>query len=366
MADMNADMLNRCLSAPILIVDDREVNIMLLTQILEQRGYCNVHSTSDPTRVAALHKAARFDLILLDMMMPKLDGSGVMAALIADLADDYLPVIVVTAQTDAQTRQRALESGARDFISKPFLVAEVLQRIRNQLEVRVLYHDREQESARLELRVAQRTNELEDAQFEILRRLAIAGEYRDNATGNHVLRVGHSCRLLALAAGLAPALATTIFHASPMHDVGKIGIPDRILLKPGRLEGEELMTMRRHVEIGGRMLDHHPAPVMRMASRIAYCHHERWDGCGYPAGTAGEAIPIEARITAICDVFDALTSARPYKQPWALDDAVAYVRDEAGRHFDPRLVVFFMQILPQIFAIRAEHGDRAGESGVGA
>lgn len=362
---MKADILSRCLTAPILIVDDREVNIMLLTQILEQRGYRNLHSTTDPTRVAALHREKRFDLILLDLMMPTLDGIGVMQALISDLDDDYLPVIVVTAQTDAATRQRALESGARDFITKPFLMTEVLQRISNQLEVRMLYHDREQEAVRLELRVAERTRELEETQVEILHRLAIAGEYRDNATGNHVLRVGHGCHLLALAAGLPPALAMTVFHASPMHDVGKIGIPDHILLKPGRLEGEELATMRQHAEIGGRMLDNHPAPVMQLASRIAYCHHEKWDGSGYPAGSAGEAIPIEARITAICDVFDALTSTRPYKQAWPLDDALAYIREQSGSHFDPRLVACFFDILPQILAIRAEHDDRPHQGASG-
>jgi len=355
---MKEDILNRCLEAPILIVDDLEVNVMLLTHILEQRGYRNLHSTTDPTRVAGLHKERHFDLILLDLMMPTLDGIGVMEALISDLDDDYLPVMMITAQTDSEARQRALEAGARDFITKPFQVTEVLQRISNQLEVRMLYHDREQEAVRLELRVRERTRELEDTQIEILRRLAIAGEYRDNETGNHVLRVGHGCHLLALAAGLPPELAMTIFHASPMHDVGKIGIPDHILLKPGRLEGEELVTMRRHAEIGGRMLDNHPAPVMRMASLIAFCHHEKWDGSGYPAGSVGEAIPIEARIVAICDVFDALTSVRPYKRAWPVDEAVAYVRNEAGRHFDPRLVECFLGILPQILAIRAEHSDR--------
>ena len=355
---MKAEILNRCLDAPILIVDDLAANIILLRHILEQRGYRNLHSTTDPTRVATLHREKHFDLILLDLMMPMLDGIGVMEALITDLADDYLPVIMITAQTDAEARQRALACGARDFINKPFQVSEVLQRISNQLEVRMLYHDREQEAVRLEQRVRERTRELEDTQVEILRRLAIAGEYRDNETGNHVLRVGHGCQLLALAAGLPPTHAMAIFHASPMHDIGKIGIPDHILLKPGRLDSEELVIMRRHAEIGGRMLADHPAPVMRLASSIAFCHHEKWDGSGYPAGSAGEAIPIEARIVAICDVFDALTSARPYKRPWPVDDALAYMREQAGRHFDPLLVECFLGILPQILAIRAAHADR--------
>lgn len=363
---MNADLLARCLAAPILIVDDMEANVMLLTHILAQRGYRNLHSSTDPTQVAALHREKHFDLILLDLMMPKLDGMGVMQALIDDLEDDYLPVIMITAQTDTEARQRALENGARDFITKPFQVMEVLQRISNQLEVRMLYHDREQEAVRLEQRVRERTRELEDTQVEILRRLAMAGEYRDNETGNHVLRVSQGCHLLALAAGLPAPEALTIFHASPMHDVGKIGIPDHILLKPGRLDAEELIIMRRHAEIGGRMLDDHPAPVMRMASRIAFCHHEKWDGSGYPAGSAGEAIPVEARIVAICDVFDALTSTRPYKRPWPVEEAVAYMSEQAGRHFDPRLVACFLGILPRILAIRAEHADREVEPDFGA
>ena len=351
------DFERRLLDAPILVVDDRQANVLLLENLLRQRGYTNVESTSDPFSVAPLHRARRFALILLDMQMPGLDGLGVMQQLRRDAPAQFLPVLVITAQTDADLRLRALEHGARDHVTKPFVVAELAQRIRNLLEVELAYRDRLEQAAVLEQKVRERTRELEETQFEILRRLARAGEYRDNETGNHVQRVSLCSRALALAAGLDAALADMIKHASPMHDVGKIGIPDDILLRPGRLEGEDLSLMRSHVEIGGSILDGHAAPIMRMAHLIAVGHHERWDGTGYPKGLAGEATPIEARIVAICDVFDALTSVRPYKEAWSLEAATAYLTDEAGKHFDPTLIECFMAIMPEILEIRARFAD---------
>ena len=351
------DFEQRLQNAPILVVDDIEANVMLLESMLRQRGYRNVQSTCNPFEVAPLHRERQFALILLDMQMPGLDGLGVMRQLRADAAEEHLPVLVITAQTDADLRLRGLELGARDYVSKPFVVAELAQRIRNLLEVQLAYRDRQEQAVILEQKVRERTAELEETQFEILRRLARAGEYRDNETGNHVLRVSQSSRALALAAGLDDATAEMILHASPMHDVGKIGIPDNILLFPGRLEGENLRRMRRHVEIGGSILDGHAAPVMRMAHRIAMAHHERWDGNGYPYSLAGEDIPIEARIVAICDVFDALTSVRPYKPAWPLESALNYLKTQAGKHFDPQLIELFFAILPQIQAIRETYRD---------
>lgn len=351
------NFLQRLAEAPILVVDDTEANVILLENLLRQRGYQNVHTTSDPLQVSSLHEQFEFALILLDMQMPKLDGLGVLGQLRERKPDSPLPVLVITAQTDAETRLRALELGARDYVTKPFVVAELSQRIRNLLEVELAYRDRLAYASVLEEEVRQRTREIEATQNEILRRLALAGEYRDNETGNHVMRVSHSARALAKAIGLDERTAELILHASPMHDVGKIGVPDYILLHPGRLQGEELRRMRTHVEIGGRILDGHDAPVMRMAHRIAMAHHERWDGAGYPKGLAGEDIPIEARIVAICDVFDALTSPRPYKAAWSIDDASNYLRDQAGRHFDPRLVASFMAILPEVIAIRDNYLD---------
>lgn len=343
--------------APILVVDDNETNILLLENLLRQRGYRNVRSTSNPFEVAGLHRLHRFALILLDMQMPGLDGLGVMQQLRADAPEDYLPVLVITAQTDMERRLQALELGARDYLTKPFVNAELLQRIRNLLEVQISYRDRVDQAAILEERVRERTRELEQTQREILNRLAMAGEYRDNETGNHVRRVSHSARLLALAAGLDVETAELILHASPMHDVGKIGIPDDILLKPGKLDDEELRIMRSHAEIGGKILSGHHAPVMRMACSIALTHHERWDGEGYPNRMAGEDIPIEARITAICDVFDALVSVRPYKPAWPVENALGYLQEQSGKHFDPRLVTCFFQVLPEILSIRETYRD---------
>lgn len=348
---------DRLKDAPMLIVDDNEANILLLENILRQRGYRNVLSCSDPFQVTALHREQQFALILLDMQMPGLDGLGVMKELRAAAPEHYLPVLIITAQTDNELRLKALSLGARDYITKPLVVAELTQRIRNLLEVELAYRDRLAQTAILEAKVRERTRELEESQKEILHRLALAGEYRDNETGNHVQRVSHSSRALALATGIGEDAAEMILHASPMHDVGKIGIPDHILLRPGRLEGEDLQIMRNHVEIGGNILDKHNAPVMKMAHAIALAHHERWDGKGYPRGLAGSDIPLEARIVAICDVFDALTSVRPYKPAWSIDDAVNYVREQAGMHFDPVLANTFLDILPEIMRIRTRFSD---------
>ncbi len=347
----------RLADAPILIVDDNGANILLLENILRQRGYRNVLACNDPFRVTALHREHQFALILLDMQMPGLDGLGVMQELRAAAPEHHLPVLIITAQTDSELRLKALSLGARDYITKPLVVAELSQRIRNLLEVELAYRDRLAQAAILEAKVRERTRELEESQKEILHRLALAGEYRDNETGNHVQRVSRSSRALALAVGLNEDAAEMIFHASPMHDVGKIGIPDDILLRPGRLEGGDLQIMRSHVDIGGKILDEHNAPVMKMAHAIAIAHHERWDGKGYPRGLAGSDIPLEARIVAICDVFDALTSVRPYKKAWLVDDAVNYVREQAGMHFDPELAKAFLDILPEVMSIRARFSD---------
>jgi len=244
-----------------------------------------------------------------------------------------------------------------DYISKPFVDTEFAHRIRNHLEVRMLYSERENQNAILEQKVSERTAELKETQTEILRRLAKAGEFRDNDTGNHVQRVSHSCRALAQAAGLDAHTMEMIYMASPLHDIGKIGVPDHILLKKGRLNDEEQVIMRKHVDYGVELLDNHPAHVLQVACSIAQNHHEKWDGSGYPNALAGEAIPIAARIVAICDVFDALTSVRPYKVAWTVESAVGFLQEQAGSHFDPNLVALFLNILPEVEAIRERFSD---------
>ncbi len=351
---------NPLLDANILIVDDNPTNVKLLEVMLTMSGYTNVASTTDSRDVEALCQETDFDIFLLDIRMPHLDGFQVMEQLsekIISKENDYVPVLVLTAQQDAETRLRALECGAKDFVTKPFDRAEVLNRISNMLEVRMLYNERKRQNEILEEKVRERTAELSETRLEIIRRLGRAGEYRDNETGMHVIRMSKGCQLLAIAAGLGEDIAEQILDASPMHDVGKIGIPDHILLKPGKLTPEEFDIMKTHVNIGGDIIGTHKAPIMQMAHSIAMSHHEKWDGSGYPTGLKGEDIPIEGRIAAICDVFDALTSERPYKKAWDIEKAIGLINEQSGIHFDPNLVDLFNKILPDILQIRDTYAD---------
>ncbi|MEH6347853.1 MAG: HD domain-containing phosphohydrolase [Bermanella sp.] len=357
-------MSESTLSAKILIVDDKPVNVDLLETMLMMTGFSNVNSTTDSREVEAMHDKDDYDLILLDIRMPYMDGFEVMEALSKKVSDDYLPVLVLTAQQDMETRMRALELGAIDYITKPFDSNEVLNRINNILLVRRVFNVRKDQAQILEemvqnrtAQLQQRTLELEKTRYAIIRCLGRAGEYRDNETGFHVIRMSKSSQVLALAAGLGEKKAELILNASPMHDIGKIGIPDQILLKPGKLEKDEWEVMQTHVAIGGEILREDDSELMGMAHSIAMSHHEKFDGSGYPQGLKGEDIPIEGRISAICDVFDALTSERPYKQAWSVEDAVAFIIDGSGSHFDPNLVAVFNRVLPQILKIRVEYSD---------
>ncbi|MBB4266907.1 HD domain-containing phosphohydrolase [Roseospira visakhapatnamensis] len=345
---MTPDRISR--TARILVVDDEPANVTLLRAVLTSAGYTALRCCTDPREAVRLHQEDRFDLILLDIRMPGMDGFMVMETLAPLHKDDFLPVIVLTAHDDRETRRRALSLGARDFVTKPFSMDEVLLRVRNQLEVRALHQS-------LEERVRARTQDLMLAQHEVLRRLGRAGEYRDNETGAHVMRMAHSCRLLALAAGLGQTHAENIFQASQMHDIGKIGVPDSVLLKPGRLSGDEWEIMKRHVAISGEILAEPTSELLKLARVIALTHHERYDGSGYPEGLVGDAIPIEGRIATICDIFDALTSVRPYKAAWSAPDAMAFLREHAGDMLDPTLVALFEQILPQVLALRELFSD---------
>lgn len=348
------DLTQSLSAAPILVVDDNPVNVALLEDLLEDGGYDNVTSTTNPAEVEPLVRATPFDLILLDIRMPGLDGFQVMERL-ADPIQQGLPVLVLTAQTDRETRLAALKGGARDFITKPFDADEVLYRVRNLLEIRLMYRERTRQAEILEEKVRERTAELHDAHCEVIRHLARAGEYRDTDTGRHVERMSRYCQRLAQAAGLPATTCDHILYAAQMHDLGKIAIPDSILRKPGKLDEAERAVINTHSAIGAEILSPtSPNPIIRMAHVIALTHHEKWDGSGYPARLAGEAIPMEGRITAICDVFDALTMTRPYKKEWGVDDACALLRAEAGRHFDPRLVGLFLEVLPDILAIKTE------------
>jgi len=347
------DMASNIQSARILVVDDNPANVHLLLAMLDEADYTNVYAVTDSREVVPRLKEEKFDLILLDIRMPHLSGIDVLQLLPNVLeADEYLPVLVLTAQTDMETRQAALAAGAKDFLTKPFLHWEVLLRIQNMLQTRMFYKAQRQRADLLDEQVRLRTREIEDTQIEILRRLGQAAEFRDNETGAHVTRMSKYSQALALAAGHTEADAEQLLIASPMHDVGKIAIPDHILLKPGKLTPEEFEVIKTHAYAGFKLLDGHPSELMRLAATIALSHHEKWDGSGYPYGLKGEDIALEGRIVAICDVFDALTSSRPYKQAWSVDQAATFILEQAGKHFDPRYAKIFVDHLDQMISIK--------------
>lgn len=332
--------------ARILIIDDQQANIEVLKRILHNAGFVSVNGTTDPKDGVALVQTWSPDLVLLDLHMPGLDGFGVLDEIRPQLTGgSYLPVLMLTADSSNETKRRALASGAKDFLTKPFDAIEARLRIETLLETRSLYTTIRRQNETLEHRVAERTREVEEAQLEILERLAAAAEFRDDDTGQHTHRVGHLSARLATEIGLSVEQVDLIRRAAPLHDVGKIGIPDSILLKPGRLTQEERRIMQTHATIGAAMLAGGHSALVQMAERIARSHHERWDGAGYPDGHAGERIPIEARIVAVADFLDALTHARPYRAAWSVEETVAKIIAERGAHFDPVVVDAVIAIL---------------------
>lgn len=341
----------------ILIVDDEPSNLKLMERMLRGQGYQHLKLVGDPRDVLGAYQTDRPDLILLDVNMPHLDGYQVMQQLQA-LEDPLLPpIIILTAQNGKDYLLRSLALGARDFISKPFDVNELIMRVRNLLEAQLAHRLLLDQKNMLEEMVRARTEELHHTRLEIVQRLGKAAEYRDEETGNHILRMSHTSALLARALGWSEAECDLLLNASPMHDIGKIGIPDAILRKPGKLDADEWAIMQTHAEIGAKLLDGDDSTLMQMARDIAWCHHEKWDGSGYPRGLAGESIPMAARIAALADVFDALTSERPYKQAWSIDEAMRWIKDGSGRHFDPQLPDLFEQNLPEILRIRERFSE---------
>ncbi len=329
----------------ILIVDDEPHNVRLLERLLNRVGYHQITTTTDPRSVPQLFAELEPDLVLLDLHMPHMDGFEVMGQIVPSLPrGTYLPILVLTGDLDPERRERALSAGAKDFITKPFEATEVLLRIKNLLETRQLHQQMRRQNETLEVKVRERTQELAQAQVEILHRLAIAAEYRDDITGQHAERVGMVAALLAQELGLPDEEVKLIRRAAPLHDVGKIGIPDAILMKPGRLTKAEFAIMKTHTVIGGRILSGSRYPLLELARTIALTHHERWDGNGY-AGVPGEQIPLVGRIVAVADVFDSLTHERPYKRAFTLAEAVEEILRERGQHFDPDVVDAFGRLL---------------------
>jgi putative two-component system response regulator len=332
--------------ARILIVDDEEHNIEILRRILTRAGFTRVESTTDSRDAKRLYVRHRPDLILLDLHMPHLDGLEVMAQLAEVAEASYLPILILSADVTPEARRQALSRGAKDFVNKPFQQDEILLRIKTLLETRLLYLQIQTQNQILEARVRERTRALEEAQVEIIERLAVAAEFRDDNTGQHTQRVGQMSALLARQLGLPDTQVSLIRRAAPLHDVGKLGVPDTILLKLGKLSEEEFAVVKTHTVIGARILSGGKFPLLRLAEEIAFSHHERWDGSGY-AGIPGTRIPLAGRIVSVADVFDALTQQRPYKPAWPVGDAIAEIDRQRGRQFDPDVVDAFIRVIEQ-------------------
>ncbi|MDJ0860887.1 MAG: two-component system response regulator [Gammaproteobacteria bacterium] len=336
----------------VLVVDDVPENIDVLAGILRPEYKVKVSLNGEKALNLARTSPAP-DLILLDIMMPGIDGYEVCRQLKADLTTRRIPVIFVTAKGEVRDEALGFAVGGVDYITKPVSPPIVQARVRTHL---ALYD----QTRALSGLVRQRTDELNDTRLQVIRRLGRAAEFKDNETGLHVIRMSHYSRLLGLVVGMGQDEADVLFNAAPMHDIGKIGIPDRILQKPGKLDAEEWEIMKQHAEIGARIIGQHDSILLETARIIALSHHEKWNGRGYPAGLEGEKIPLVGRIVAIADVFDALTSVRPYKRAWPVDEAIELLKKEAGEHFDPALIPKFLEILPEVIEIK----DRYAEASV--
>ncbi|MCT4534139.1 two-component system response regulator [Halodesulfovibrio sp.] len=335
----------------VLVVDDVPENIEILRAILHSQYKVKAARTGEKALKIA-RSTPPPDMILLDVVMPLMDGYEVCKRLKSDPATAEIPIIFITAKNSADNETLGLELGAVDYITKPVVPAIVKARVSTQLALRDQQHH-------LEELVLQRTMELQNTRLELIQCLGQAAEYKDNETGLHVIRMSHYSRIIAQQLDADSEWVQLVFQASPMHDVGKIGIPDSILSKPGKLTSEEWDIMRMHPEYGAQIIGNHPSRLLSMAREIALTHHEKWDGSGYPFNLSGEDIPLSGRVVAVADVFDALTSERPYKKAWAVEDAVAFIQENAGKHFDPKLVDIFIKELPAILEIKNKYAESA-------
>jgi putative two-component system response regulator len=367
--------------ARIAIIDDESTNIKVVSRLLHLEGYSTFFTTTDARDALGLIETNRPDLVLLDLMMPHVSGLEILRGLRQHSQTHHTPVIILTASTDRDTRIEALREGANDFLNKPVDPSELGPRVGNLLSLK-RHQDRLLDySHELEAAVKRRTAELEASRRDILHCLARAAEYRDDDTGHHVIRVGRYARLVATGLGMDENFVDCIDQAAQLHDVGKIGVPDDILRKPGRLtEGEfelmrkhsgfgkrvlqrispqEELALRHHADIGAKILGIARSPVLDMAMRIALTHHEWWNGAGYPLGMQGEDIPIEGRITAVADVFDALSTKRCYKEAFPIDKCFAIMKDERGTHFDPVVLDAFISLRTKIIDIQMQYADES-------
>jgi putative two-component system response regulator len=348
----------------ILAVDDEERNLLVIKAMLAPLGH-EIVLARDGYEGLAIASQDHIDLILLDVTMPGIDGFKVASQLKHNEATKMIPIVMVTALGDVEHRVKALEAGADDFLCKPVDSTELQVRVRTLLQVKA-YHDHMRNyQQELETEVTKRTAELAAAfrklrtsAMDTVNRLSAAAEYRDEDTGSHIVRIGLSAAAIARTLGLDADTVDRMLYSAPMHDIGKIGIPDHILLKPGKLDPDEWTIMKQHTLIGAKILAGSDHGFIQTGEQIARTHHEKWDGSGYPEGLSGPDIPIEGRITAIADVFDALTTERPYKEAFSLEKSLGIVVDGRGTHFDPEVVDAFLESKDEILAIKAQHQEQ--------
>ena len=336
--------------ATLLIVDDMPENIDVLRGILKEHYKLKI-ATDGPKALKIATSEQKPDIILLDIMMPGMDGYEVCRKLKENYNTVDIPVIFVTAKGEVEDESHGFDVGAVDYITKPVSAPLVLRRVQTHLN---LYDNKRL----LDSQVREKTRVINETRIQIIRRLGRAAEYKDNETGMHVMRMSYYSQKLALAAGMSEQDAELVLNASPMHDIGKIGVADKILLKPGKLDREESDIIQQHPQIGADIIGEHDSILLKTAREIALTHHEKYNGKGYPQGLKGKDIPLMGRITAITDVFDALTSERPYKKSWTVDDALNLIKEEAGEHFDPELVEKFLEIISDILKLKDKYAEQ--------
>lgn len=363
----------------VMIIDDEETNVLMVRQYLIRAGYANFVTCCDPKLATGLAKREKPDVILLDVNMPDINGIELLRRFAVDPELRNVPVLVLTAATDPETKNTALELGASDFLTKPVDPRDLLPRVRNSLMLKSHFDQLAMQKDDLEKLVKQRTQQLYESRQQIILCLGRAAEHRDNETGNHVLRVGHFAAMIAKQLGWRPQAVEMIQQAAQLHDVGKIGVPDAILFKPGKLDPDEYelmknhcalgrniiaplqqadaMTYRKHTVAGASILQTKNSALMTMAARISQSHHEKWDGSGYPMGLAGTDIPIESRITAVADVYDALSSKRPYKEPYPREKCFEILESSRGSHFDPTVLDAFFACSKEIVEVQLAFMD---------
>jgi putative two-component system response regulator len=362
-----------------MIVDDEPTNIKVVQRFLELEGYSRFVTTTDSRQAVQMAHSEEPDCMLLDLMMPHISGLDILSQIRNDAALSMVPVVILTAVVDTQMRREALDRGATDFLNKPIDPNELAPRVKNVLAAKAHHDQLRRYNCELEEAVRQRTVELERAHQEVAHCLAKAAEYRDNDTGFHVIRVGRYARLIAEQLGITGRQAELLEQSAQLHDVGKIGVPDAVLLKPDRLTEEEFEVIKKHCGYGKRILRQHngedehlirghsemgarilqcgASPLLEMARRIALTHHEWWDGTGYPLGLKGTDIPLEGRITAVADVFDALSCKRCYKNPFPIDRCFTIMESERGTHFDPTVLDAFFAQKEAVMAVQIQYAE---------